>query len=667
MRFDGAVIPDGSDRKLAAILCADVVGYSRLMAEDEAETVRAITRCREAVERIVPRCRGRLADFIGDNFLAEFPTATDAASCAVEIQQAMREGGSGLPAARRMELRMGLHLGEVRVEGERIFGAGVNIAARLVPLAEPGGLCVSAVVRDQLHRGSTFGFQPLGAQRLKNIPDAIEAYRAAWPESAPSGPRPPAREPSVAVLPFVNMSADPEQEFFADGMAEELINALTHVEGLRVIARTSAFSFKGTQADIAAIGRRLDVEHVVEGSVRRAGSRVRITAQLIDVAGGHHLWSEVFDRALEDVFQIQDEIARTVVERIRPRLLGEGTPRLVQPTTQSPEAYELYLRAGDRLSLGDRWQTRTAIEMLTQATAIDPGYADAWARLATACCDMHFFFDPDPRWHTRAKEAVRRAFALNPDGAEAHLAHTRILWSPAEGFQNDAALRAVVRSLELRPGSQRALNWKGLILSHVGLLDEAQEHLAAAIAAEPDDPIPFVAIAQAYWYEGRYELALEHMSRSLERAPGLIIAHLTHSALWLYLEELERAERALATARGLLGDEPMLDASEALLWAKRSDERRALDALARAAQDKRSLGHDHHTNHYAAAAYAVLGRKADAIEQLRIASGSGLPNHPLFATDPHLASLRDEPAMQQLLAALAEGDAAYRAEFGRPR
>jgi adenylate cyclase len=223
-----------------------------------------------------------------------------------------------------MLLRMGLHLGEVRVEGERLFGAGVNIAARLVPLAEPGGLCVTAVVRDQLLRGSPLGFECLGAQRLKNIPDAVEVYRAILPDSAKGVPRPAAREPSVAVLPFVNMSADPEQAFFADGMAEELNNALAHVAGLRVIARTSAFSFKGANADIATIGRRLDVEHVVEGSVRRAGNRLRITAQLIHVEGGHHLWSEVFDRSTEDVFHIQDEIARTVVERIRPSCWERG-------------------------------------------------------------------------------------------------------------------------------------------------------------------------------------------------------------------------------------------------------------------------------------------------------------------------------------------------------
>jgi tetratricopeptide (TPR) repeat protein len=202
--------------------------------------------------------------------------------------------------------------------------------------------------------------------------------------------------------------------------------------------------------------------------------------------------------------------------------------------------------------MNDRWQTHTAIEMLTQATAIDPGYANAWARLATACCDMHFFFDPAAHWHTRAKEAVQRAFALDPYGAEAHLAHSSISWSPDEGFQNDAALRSLARSLELRHGAHRALLWKGLILSHVGLLDEAQQYLAAAIAAEPDDPTTLGAVAQTFSYQGRYESALDHLSRVLERAPGSFMAHGIYGALWLYMDELERARRRTSARSAII-------------------------------------------------------------------------------------------------------------------
>lgn len=646
------VSPLVRDRKLAAILSGDVVGYSRLITEDEAGTVAALGRCRAEVERLVPSHRGRLVDFTGDNFLAEFPTATDAVQCVVAIQ------GVALPPLR---LRMGLHLGEVRVEGERLFGAGVNLAARLEGIAEPGGLCVSAVVRDELHRAADMTFESLGAQHFKNLPEPVEAYRVVWRQGAApvSG-----RAPSVAVLPFVNMSAEPDQEFFADGMAEELINALTRVEGLRVIARTSAFSFKGTSADIATIGHRLGVEHVVEGSVRKAGDRLRISAQLVEVAGGHHLWSESFDRGLQDVFEIQDEIARTVAERIGPRLIGETPASLVQPTTRSTEAYELYLRAGDRMWRTERWEIRTAIEMLRDATRIDPGFADAWARLATACCDLTLAFEDDPRWHELAKQALGRSFALDPDGAEAHLARARVMWSPGGGFQNEAALRASARSLALRPGSYRSLVWHGVILYHVGLLDDARELQAAALAAEPDDAMTMLSVAQTAWAQRRYDVAEEYARRCLDRAPDFLLQHLLNSAIWLYLDDLDRAEKAIATARGLVGNEPLLDANEALLWARRGDESRALEAIARAAEDKRSLAHKHHAHHAMAAAYALLDRKQEAVELLRLASSCGLPNLPLFTTDPHLASLQNEPAMQQLVAELAEKDAVLRAEFG---
>ena len=252
--------PEGVDRRLAAILSADVVGYSRLMAEDEGATVDTVTEYREQVPKLVERHRGRVVDFAGDNFLAEFPTATDAVACAVEIQDVLRARNADVPTERRMEFRMGIHLGEVRVEGERIYGDGVNIAARLEGLAKPGGLSISSAVYDQVKRRSPLAFEELGAQRLKNIPDTVTVFRAMGSATTRTSVEPvaPAQSlPSVAVLPFVNMSADPDQEYFADGMAEELINALTQVEGLRVTARTSAFSFKGTGADISTMAETL--------------------------------------------------------------------------------------------------------------------------------------------------------------------------------------------------------------------------------------------------------------------------------------------------------------------------------------------------------------------------------------------------------------------------
>ncbi len=658
---------DGAERRLAAILSADVVGYSRLMAEDESATVGTVTAYREQVEMLVPQHRGRVVDFTGDNFLSEFPTATDAVSCAVEIQSVLAARNADVAADRRMEFRIGVHLGEIRVEGDAIFGDGVNIAARLEALAEPGGLCISATVRDQVRRQSRLSFQDLGGQQLKNIPDPVQVYRVLWSDGSTPVARPaPAapNEPSVAVLAFENMSPDPDQEFFADGMSEELINALTQVEGLRVIARTSAFSFKGQNVDIRTIGQKLNVSTVVEGSVRKAGNRLRISAQLIDVAGGHHLWSEVYDRSLDDVFEIQDEIARTIVMMIKPKLLGDAAKPLVTRSTESQEAYELYLRASDRISTFERWDTRTAVEMLKDATRIDPNYADAWGSLSRACTQMDFAFESDRDWAEQAERAIQRAFELDPDNAEALFARGRMLWSPRQGFQHTLALRSIRKARELQPGSHEPRVWQALIFLHVGLLDEAQERLREALAIEPDHALTHSFISQASLYQGRLDEAREHMDRALAADPMLWTTHCFNSIGWVHQNEFAKAEEALHAGRRILGPVPILDSTEALMWAKRGEEARAEECLARALEDRPSVGHDHHRWHHAACTYAVLGRPKEAIARLGEASHTGLPNYPAFRDDPHLTSLRDDPEMKKLVSELEQEWTAFTREFG---
>jgi TolB-like protein/class 3 adenylate cyclase len=342
--------PESPERKLAAILSADVVGYSRLMAEDEVATLRTLTAYREEIEVLVRQHRGRVVDSPGDNLLAEFASALEAVSCAVEIQRVVAARNASLPSERRMEFRVGVHLGDVMVEGGRIYGDGMNIAARLEGLAEAGGICISASVHEQVESKLPVAYTKIGEQQTKNIPKPVRAYRigighdallsvlkprptrrvvlttllvllvaavgaVAWRYLAPlerergvstAGALPTA----IAVLPFADMNPGRDQEYFADEMAEELINALSKVPGLRVAARTSAFAFKGKAEDIRTIGKELDVGAVVEGSVRKADDRVGVTAQLVRVADGFHIWSETYDRKLHDVFAIQDEIAR---------------------------------------------------------------------------------------------------------------------------------------------------------------------------------------------------------------------------------------------------------------------------------------------------------------------------------------------------------------------
>ena len=578
------------ERQLAAILHADVEGYSRLMADDEAATIRILGAYRDEISMLVPQHRGRVVDNPGDEFLAEFPTALDAVEAAVEIQRVLAARNAGLPEARRMKLRIGIHMGDVSTDGERIYGDGVNIASRLQSLAEPGGLCISSTVREQVRGKLELTYDDLGDQEVKNIPEPVHVYRARWSDAtepvtdtvipvAQSGP-------SVAVLPFVNMSPESDQEYFADGIAEELINALAQVRGLRVIARTSAFGFKGTDADISAIGSKLNVSAIVEGSVRKAGDRVRIVAQLVDVAGGHHLWSERYDRPLDDVFEIQDEIARTIVATIGPKLLGDSPEPLVTRPTESPEAYELYLSAGERLARVERWDTRTAIETLRDAAALDPDYADAWARLGLACAQMLHSFESDPRWYELWEQALDRALSLDPTNADAELARGRILWVPRSGFQNRPALRSTGKAVELQPGSHEALLWHQIIRFHVGLMEEANEGLTAALSLKPDDPMTLAMMAQVAVFQGRYEEANELFTRTLHADPTFMYGHLFRHVPRLYHDDLPGTEEALNRARQVIGDDPLLDASEALLWARRGEAGRAEAALTRAMQDK---------------------------------------------------------------------------------
>ncbi len=338
------------ERKLAAIFAADIAGYSRLMGLDEAGTLARLKARREIMDRLIAAHRGRIFNTAGDSVVADFASAVDAVQCAVAVQEALAKENAGMAESEAMRFRIGIHVGDVIVEGTNLFGDAVNIAARLETVAEPGGICVSATVRDQIGSKLPIAFADLGEQQVKNIAQPVRAYRVQGKSTVTEGAivAPPLAlpdKPSIAVLPFANMSGDPEQEYFADGMVEEIITALSRIRWLFVIARNSTFTYKGQSVDVKEVGRELGVRYVLEGSVRKGGNRVRITAQLIDAINGVHLWADRFDGSLEDVFELQDKIAISVAGVIEPALQAAEMRRSAVRPTNDLTAYDLYLRA----------------------------------------------------------------------------------------------------------------------------------------------------------------------------------------------------------------------------------------------------------------------------------------------------------------------------------
>jgi TolB-like protein len=375
-------------RRLAAILAADVAGYSRLMGADEEGTLERLKALRhELLDPKIAEHKGRIVKTTGDGLLVEFASVVDAVRCAVGVQQAMPERNSGVAADDRIEFRIGINLGDVIVEGDDLYGDGVNIAARIEALADAGGVFVSNTVHDQVRDRLPFVFDDLGEQQVKNIARPVRVYRV-QPGAPPALPLPD--KPSIAVLLFANMSGDPEQEYFADGMVEEIITALSRIRWLFVIARNSTFTYKGQAIDVKRVGRELGVRYVLEGSVRKGGGRVRITAQLIEAETGAHLWADRFDGSLEDVFELQEQVAISVAGVIEPALQAAETARAANRRTSDLTAYDLYLRAYSIFFASSR-EWPQALALLEQAIARDPYYGPALAR--TAYCCMHIVSD----------------------------------------------------------------------------------------------------------------------------------------------------------------------------------------------------------------------------------------------------------------------------------
>jgi adenylate cyclase len=541
------------ERRLAAILAADVAGYSRLMGEDEAGTLaRLRAHRRELIDPKVAEHKGRIVKTTGDGILIEFPSVVEAVSCAVAVQQAMDERNVATPEHQRIVFRVGINLGDVIVQDADIHGDGVNVAARLEGLAEPGGICVSSTVRDHIGDRLDLTFDDLGAQNLKNIARPVKVYRVRGADAATIAasvkPAPPTLalpdKPSIAVLPFQNMSGDPEQEYFADGMVEEIITALSRIRWLFVIARNSTFTYKGQAIDPKRVGRELGVRYVLEGSVRKGGNRVRITAQLIDAETGTHLWADRFDGSLEDVFDLQDLVATSVAGIIEPTLQAAETARSARRPTHDVTAYDLYLRATEAV-LSSTGKIPEALGWLQQAIARDPAYAPALAMAAV--CHMRLIQDaqtddPDAD-RKKGTTMARRALQLANDDPGT-LANAGMALA-AFGDDIETMMAIVDGAVALHPSFARGWYIAGILRNWAGQPEAAIERLETARRLSPRGRFGFVLfnMGQAYFFMRRFDQAVSWLLLEIQAEPEFTAAYRFLIACYAHMGRLTKRER----------------------------------------------------------------------------------------------------------------------------
>jgi adenylate cyclase len=554
------------DRRLAAVLAGDVAGYSRLMGVDEEGTLQQLKAHRkELVDPKIAEHRGRIVKTTGDGMLVEFVSVVDAVRCAVDIQRGMVERIADVPADRRIQFRIGINVGDIISDDNDIFGDGVNVAARLEALADPGGIMVSRNVHDQVRDKLNFGFEDMGEQMVKNIARPIGVHRVSLAESTPSvfksttaaaNTEPlTANRPSIAVLPFANMSGDAEQEYFADGISEDIITDLSKLHWFFVIARNSSFAYKGRAIDLKRVAYELGVRYVLEGSVRKGGNRVRITAQLIDATTGNHIWADRYDGELSDVFELQDDITHKVVAAIEPKLLEAEAIRSQNRSSEVLDAWDLVMRANSLLWRQTKADSEVAITMLTKAIERYPDYAPGYSMLAFA---LLFRAIPDgARESSDVKDATSlasRATELDENDPWAHLAlgYAHFLMR-----QTDQAIEEFQQALEINPNFAAAHGYLGSAFAFDGQSDNAIYHSEQALRMSPHDPqnaIFNVGLAAAHYLAGRFAEAIGCARKAVQQRSGWPPGHRIYCASLALAGQLDQARTALLRLKELQPD-----------------------------------------------------------------------------------------------------------------
>ena len=541
------------NRKLAAILAADVVSYSRLMGADEAGTLAALKRHRETIfDPAVAAHNGRIVKLIGDGVIVEFSSVVDAVNCALSVQRSNAAAPGQSESQPAIVLRIGINLGDVIVEGDDIYGDGVNIAARLEPLAEPGGICVSSIVNESVGNRIDVRFQDSGDISVKNMDRPIRVWKwhpsATTPTAARSNaakPQPNVATASIAVLPFTNMSGDPEQEYFSDGISEDIITDLSKIAGLMVIARNSSFAYKGRSIDVRAVGRDLGVRSVLEGSIRRASNQVRITAQLVDATTGAHLWADRYDRDLTDIFAVQDDVTRRIVDALKVTLSPAERTRLTDSGTPNIDAYDCYLRGREVLGLNPKNRERfeKSTKLFMRALELDPSYSQAYAALS-----MAYNLDYQNRWSDNpdnslqlAKHNAEQAIEKDPNEPFARLVAS---WAAMFEKDLDRAKSEVDIALSLNPNFSGAYASLGSIHTYSGRPLEAILALEHATRLDPafrSGHLHFLSMA--YLLAGKYDTAVALLKERIRLIPGTDFSRVLLASALGHLHEVDEAHR----------------------------------------------------------------------------------------------------------------------------
>ena len=539
---------DNVTRKLRAILSADVKGYSILMADDEIFTIKTIKEYRSIISNVINQYNGRVVDSPGDNILAEFASAVDAVQCAVEIQNKLKKENERLIEDKRLEFRIGVNIGDIVQDEGRIYGDGVNIAARIEGLADPAGICVSRGAYDQIKKKLGFGFEYMGEHPVKNISEPVRVYKVVMDSDTPI---PLVNEvlevpdkPSIAILPFDNMSGDPSQEYFSDGLTEQIISGISKVPNIFVIARNSSFAYKGKSIKIKQIAQELGVKFILEGSVQRAEERVRITAQLIDATTDYHMWSESYDRELTDIFALQDEITLKLMNTMQIKLAFGEQARLWEGVTTNIQAYDIHMRGMECFLRNNQKDNKQAQRFYNEAINIDKDYALSYVMLGFA-----HMFDLLYRWSSspiksfeEAEECAKTALTLN-DSLD--LAHLIMGWVYLFKRQHNEAIKEGERAVELNPNGAEAHIQLSFILC---LSDDTELAIKMAKRAFRLNPIPlphyYIILAMAYRNNRQYVKAIELSEKGLIDNPDQLSVYLTLAATYIYLNRTEEAQRA---------------------------------------------------------------------------------------------------------------------------